>query len=178
VGVDTKAILLGNPNAAEIAQVISDVFGFEPDMRIGLDHEEVPTYFILTFPDTQEKGRDRRLNIHLNCDDYREVHGGAATVCSLGLWGGFVEIMEALASKFGGYICDSDFVGDWRVVERVDDNQPVKSLSPAEKLNLTLSKVIDPKAAVELRKVLNNPGQFGKLMDALDVYRAELAATV
>jgi hypothetical protein len=170
--------LFGKPNAAEIAQAITEAFGFEPEIRVGLEFEEVPSYFILSFPDTQDKKEFRRLNVHLGCEgDYEDVYQGEATLCSLGFWGGSIEIMEALARKFGGFVCDSDSVGEWRPVDRVENAvAPEPPLSPEAVLNLTLSKVIDPKAALEIRKVIKDPDQFAKLMDALDLYRSQTAA--
>lgn len=177
MGVDTKSILFGKPNAAEIAQAITEAFGFEPEIRVGLDYEEVPTYFILNFPDTQDKKEPRRLNVHLGCEsDYEDVYQGEATLCSLGMWGGSIEIMEALARKFGGFVCDSDSVGEWRPIDRVENmDTPLAPLPPEAVLNLTLAKVIDPKAALEIRKLVKDREQFAKLMDALDVYRAQTA---
>ncbi len=175
MGVDTKSILFGQPNAAEIAQTITEAFGFEPEIRVGFGNEEVPTYFIMTFPDTQETDKGRQLNIHLDCaSDYTDVYEGKATLCSLGMWGGSIEIMEALARKFGGFVCDSDSVGEWRPVDRVENTDaPQAPLAPEAVLNLTLAKVIDPKAALEIRKLVKDREQFAKLMDALDLYRAQ-----
>ncbi len=176
MGVDTKSILFGKPNATEIAQAITEAFGFEPEIRMAFSDD--PTYFIMNFPDTQDNKEPRRLNVHLDCaGDYADVYQGDATLCSLGMWGGSIEIMEALAKKFGGFVCDSDSVGEWRPVDRVENTDPsVTSLPPEAVLNLTLAKVIDPQAAIEIRKLVKDREQFAKLMDALDVYRAQTAA--
>jgi hypothetical protein len=176
VGVDTKSILFGKPNAAEIAQAITEAFGFDPEVRMAFNDD--PTYFILNFPDTQDKKEARRLNVHLDCEgDYAHVHQGKATQCSLGMWGGSIEIMEALARKFGGFVCDCDSVGEWRPVDRVENSDaPLAPLPPEAVLNLTLAKVIDPQAALHIRKVVKDSEQFASLMDALDVYRAQTAA--
>lgn len=178
MGVDTKGILFGKPNAAEIAQAITEAFGFEPEIRSGLGYEEVPSYFILTFPDTQDKKESRQLHVHLDCEgDYANVYEGKATLCSFGLWGGSIEIMEALARKFGGFVCDSDCVGEWHPVDRAENaDAPQAPLAPEAVLNLTLARVIDPKAAIEIRKLVKDREQFAKLMDALDLYRSQTAA--
>lgn len=178
MGVDTKSILFGKPNAAEIAQAITEAFGFEPDIRLGFGNDEDPTYFIMTFPDTEDQTKARQLNVHLDCEgDYANVHEGKATLCSLGMWGGSIEIMEALARKFGGFVCDSDFDGDWRPVDRVENaDASLAALPPEAVLNLTLAKVVAPKAALEIRTLVKDPEQFAKLMDALDVYRSQTAA--
>ena len=174
MGVDTKSILVSNPNATEIAQAITEAYGHEPDIRVGLAYEEVPTYFILTFPDTQDKKKDRQLHVHTKLSDNAEILDGPATHCSLGMWGGSIEIMETLARKFGGFVCDSDSVGDWRPVDRVETTPgEVPPLSPEAELNLALAKLIDPKPALEIRKLVRDREQFAKLMAVLDDYRAK-----
>lgn len=176
MGVDTKGILISNPNAAEIAQAITEAYGHEPDIRIGLPGDEVPTYFILSFPDTQKTQDKRQLHVFTKCPDNPEVFDGPATHCSFGMWGGSVEIMDMLARKFGGFVCDCDSVGDWRPVDRVETapgEQP--PLTPEAELNLALAKLIDAKPALEIRNLVKNRDQFAKLMVVLDDYRAKTA---
>jgi hypothetical protein len=173
MGVDTKSILIGNPGAAEVAQAIAEAYGHEPDIRLGVDE----THFVMVFPDTQQGDKDRQLHVFTNSSDHEDVYDGPATHCNLGHWGGSVEIMEMLASKFGGFVCDSDSVGDWRPVDRVDQQDiGLPPLSAEAELNLALAKSVDIRAALEIRKLVKNPEQFAKLMDALDTYRARTQA--
>jgi hypothetical protein len=176
MGVDTKAILIGQPSAVEIALVITEVYGFDPEIRVGLDRKEVPTYFILSFPEPEDQKNGRQLHVFTETSDDSAVFDGPATHCTLGMWGSSIEIMEALARKFGGFVCDSDSVGDWRPVDRIElapGEQP--PLTPEATLNLRLAKVIDAKAALEIRKLVKNREQFAQLMDALADYRAQTA---
>jgi len=176
MGVDTKSILISNPNAAEIAQAITEAYGFEPSIRVGLDYEEVPNYFILSFPDTQDAGKSRQLHVFLKSPDNADIFDGPATHCSLGMWGGSVDIMDMLASKFGGFVCDCDSIGDWRPVERVVGiGSDLPPLTPEAELNLALARLIDAKPALEIRKLVKDREQFAKLMDVLDEYRARTA---
>lgn len=176
MGVDTKSILFGNPNAAEIAQTVTEAFGFEPEIRLGFGNDEQPTYFILSFPDTEDQSKPRQLHVFTETSDNKDVFDGPSTHCMLGMWGGSIEIMEALARKFGGFVCDSDSAGEWRPVDRVENaDAPQAPLAPEAVLNLALAKTIDPKAAIEIRKLVKDREQFAKLMDALDVYRAQTA---
>lgn len=177
MGVDTKSILISNPNAAEIAQAITEAYGFEPSIRIGLDYEEIPNYFILSFPDTQDADKSRQLHVFLKSPDYADVFDGPATHCSLGAWGGSVEIMDMLARKFGGFVCDSDFDGEWRPVDCVvADGVEPPPLTPEAQLNLSLANLIDAKPALEIRKLVKDREQFAKLMEVLDEYRAKTRA--
>lgn len=176
MGVDTKAILISNPNVAQIAQAITDAYGVEPEIRTGWSDEPNPTHFILSFPDTQKPTDPRQLHVFTESSDYKEIFEGPSTQMILGAWGGSVEIMEMFARRFGGYVCDSDAVGDWRVVEieqRPDIELP--KLTPEAELNLDLARIIDAKAALEIRKITKDPEQFAKLIDALLAYRAKLA---
>ncbi|NTF18114.1 hypothetical protein G6L37_06825 [Agrobacterium rubi] len=179
MGVDTKSILISNPNAVEIAQAITEAYGFEPSIRVGLLHEETPDFFILTFPDTQDASKSRQLNVHLKSSDNEDVFDGPATQCSLGMWGGSIEIMDMLASKFGGFVCDSDCVGDWRAVDPVAEiGVDLPPLTPEAVLSLALSKLIDIRPALVIRELAKDREQFAKLMTALDEYRSSTAGSV
>jgi hypothetical protein len=172
VGVDTKSILISNPSAALIAQAIAEAYGQEPEIRLGVDD----THFVMSFPDTQDATQARQLHVFTQSSDSEDVFDGPATHCMLGMWGGSIEIMDMLARKFGGFVCDSDSVGDWRPVDRVEvADGELPPLSPEAVLNLALAKTIDVKAALEIRKLVKNREQFAALMAALDVYRTRTA---
>jgi len=176
MGVDTKAILFGNPNAEQIAQAITATFGLDAVYRLAFSND--PSYVIMNFPDpNHQKGDDvRRLNIHLGCTDYSDVHDGSTTVCSLGCWGSSIQIMDALARKFGGFVYDSDSVGHWRAVAPMEAGHDASvAPSPIDELNLVLSKAIAPAAAIEIRDLAKDPQQFSALMAALDTYRSKTA---
>lgn len=180
MGVDTKAILVSNPNHEEVAQAITEAFGSVPEIRTGVAlRGEAPTHFILTFPDPVETDKDRMLHVFTKTmSDYEDVYTGPATSAMLGMWGQSVQIMEALARKFGGFVCDSDFTGDWRVVDRVTEEGAAEPtpLAPADELNLALSRFLPAEQAIEIRKVSQNPHTLAQVMAAFDAYRARSEA--
>lgn len=175
MSVSTQAILLGNPNAEEIAQAIKSIFGFEVNYYVPLKDD--PSFVIMTFPEPNgnPKAEGRRLNVHFDSADFAEVNNSRATVVSLGCFGSAVEIVQSLAEKFGGFVCESDYVGDWRAVEpKIDTEEEAfaQPLDPIDEFNLALCKSVDLAAVVAIRDVIRKPDQFQALMQALDDYRA------
>lgn len=182
MSVDTKVILFGNPNAEEIAQVIKATYGFEPTYRLAFNDD--PSYVIMNFPEpnADKKAETRRLNIHFGISDHADVYDGPATQCSLGCWGSSIGIMEALARKFGGFVCDSDSVGEWRPISREASDTAaevvVAEIAPIDELNLALSKALATAAAIQIREVAKDPVQFAALMSALDDYRSKVGSDI
>lgn len=178
MGVDTKAILVSHPNHEEVAQAIKEIFGFDPEVRIGYHGPDgEPDYFTLVFPDPGDTSKVRQLSVFLKTSDDRDVFDGPATHLMLSAWGQSVEICEALARKFGGFVCDNDSMDDWRVVDRVvDAGAVVAPLTPAAELNMSLSKILPAAQALEIRKLTADPATLLQVMAVFDDYRARLDA--
>lgn len=146
MGDDTKAILIGKSNIQEIAARLKAEFGGD----VSVIDTSVGGMFVITLPDP--KGRIpggaelRSMYVHTDIQsDYREVLSGPKTICSLGAFGGSVEIMEALAKHFGGFVCDRDSDDEWRFIDR--SNEPIE-LPMLDRFRIEIEKVVGASMAV------------------------------
>ena len=173
MGVDTKAILFGAPGPHEISAVLMEAFYCEVTIHNCSSNAPAYTYemFALDFADPAIAGRDRRMFVHphTKSQDFAHVFQGEHTACSLGCWGSSVQIMEALVSVFGGFVCDADTVDEWRLVEGSDQRE----WSTIDRLRADLAAALGNAGALPFIAIMDDPKKveavacaYGALLDA------------
>jgi hypothetical protein len=174
MSVDTKVRLFGAPSPQQIAAALRSAFDVEVDVRAS----SVEDMFHILFPDPADISKGRKLTVF---PDYRggddqDVFSGRHTYCMLGAWGSSVRIADALASRFGGYVCESDSKGDWRLVEADRSSPEAGNLSPEGVLKIELEKIVGHVDGVALARIAADEAKLEGVIAAYAAYRAATGA--
>ncbi len=172
MSIDTSAIVFGAPGAEEIAAAIRTAFNVE--VHVETDGDE---FFRIRFSEPgggqpgQPSSRNMHVfpNMHTKTRDHKDIYTGEYTYCSLGCWGQSVEIMEAIASRFGGYVLDNDMHENWRKVEANPETAP--ELSDEDVLRIELADIAGPKFGTALAALVDEPEKLEKIMEAYSRYK-------
>lgn len=166
MSITTACLLRGNPGYELVAQAVTALLG----VPVQVEHYPTDdTLYVLNFNDPEAANQARRMNVVLRTKE-PSVSTEPLTYCSFYGEGRVTEILAGLALHFGGWICLDTGADDWTEAQRVAP--PAVELSPIDELNLSLSEILPPAAAVELRGVVSDEVTFDRMMAALDRYRA------
>jgi len=174
MSVDATALLIGAPNQEEVAAAIRQAF-HGTDVEVDTKDDDC---FILRFVDPvcapgPKDAKQRMMFVFPDyVHDYKNVYSGSRTVLSLGAFGGSVEIMNALAGRFGGFVRDYDNA-DWRQVEPTDG----KGIDfPAEdRFRIAAVAAAGRKDGSVIASLVGDPEKFAAVYEAMTEYLAETA---
>lgn len=176
MSVDTNALLIGSPNQEEIAAALRLAFPeIEVKTEAAYDDETFRVFFADPICKPGPRDAKHRMMFVLPSyegDECKNVFDGRGTWCSLGASGGSVQIMEALARHFGGFVRDKDDA-DWRHIAAEEGKEP--NYTSEDRLRITLASVAGPKAGTAIANLINDPEKLTAVTQALVDYAAEIS---